>query len=174
MVGAPGTVEFVEYPMGKAAARSLARNRWSMGRLDAMNWFRNQSWVVLTAMLLLAAATVVLACGRVAATDPGYGIYCASVFCSLGHDGLDPAVDPHNTSAPVDDVHAAGLLSDVVSCNAACPVGSLGYIPVSRPHAGLLQREAGMVRIRPKDDLILSGLEPDAQLEPPKHAARHS
>lgn len=137
-----------------------------------MNWIRNQSWLVLTAMLLLATATIVLAGGQAAATDPLFPAHPAHLAAiSLDHEDAGPAVDPHHGNAPVDGVHDTGTFSSL-PCNAACPVGSLGCeLTLLASHGGLLQRDAGTVCIRTADDLMLSGLEPDAQLEPPKHAA---
>lgn len=135
-----------------------------------MNWIRNQSWLVLTAMLLLAAATIGLAGGLAAAPDPSLPAHAAHLSSSpVGHDDPGRDVDGHHENAPSEVSDAAGMLGGM-PCNAACPVGSLGCgpAPLASQADSLLQRDAGTVCIRHGDDLMLSGLEPDTQPKPPK------
>lgn len=137
-----------------------------------MNWIRNKSWLVLTAMLLLAT-TLVLAGDRTAAQDPSFPAHAAPLpSVHQGHDEAGQAVDAHHDSASTGDAHAAGMM-DGRPCNAACPVGASGCIPtLSTTYAGsLLKRDTGPVCIRNSDDLMLSGVDPDAQLKPPKPVA---
>jgi hypothetical protein len=140
-----------------------------MGRLEEMNWIRNQSWLVLMAMLFLAAATIVFAGGQAAATDPifpAHPAYLAAV--PLGHGDTGPTADSHHGSAPVDDAHGTGTFSSL-PCDAACPVGSVGCEPAPlASHTGILQRDVRMVCIRSADDLMLTGPTPDARLKPPR------
>ncbi|MFC1458328.1 hypothetical protein ACETIH_16805 [Microvirga arabica] len=134
-----------------------------------MNGIRNASWLVLVAMLLLAATTIVLAAGRAAAPDPPLQSHAAHLSSvSLGRDDTGPAADRHHDSARSEGADAAHMLGDL-PCNAVCPVGSSGCgpAPLACPAGSFVQRDAGTLCIRPRDDLTPSGLDPDAQLRPP-------
>ncbi|MBJ6126863.1 hypothetical protein [Microvirga splendida] len=138
-----------------------------------MNRIRNKSWLALAAMLLLAATTIVLATSQAAAPDPSFRAHAAHLSSfPVGHDDTGPAADRHHESAPLEGADAADMTGGL-PCNAACPVGSSSCGPAPfASHAGsFAQREAGTLCIRPRDDLMLSGLHPDAQLRPPKPIA---
>lgn len=138
-----------------------------------MNWIRNKSWLVLTAMLLLAATTIVLGRGQAAAPDPSFPARTAYLSSAhLDHENAGPAVDPHHGNAPSDGAHAADMIGDL-PCNAACSAGpsGCGPAPLASYAETFLQRDVGTVCIRHRDDLMLSGLDPDAQLKPPKSIA---
>jgi len=137
-----------------------------------MNWIRNKSWLVLTAMLLLAS-TLVLAGVRTAAQDPSFPAHAAPLSSvRQGHDEAGQAVDAHHDSASAGGAHAAGMMGGL-PCNAACPVGASSCVPTPlTTHAGSLpKKDAGPVCIRNSDDVMLSGIDPDAQLKPPKPVA---
>ncbi|SCZ08447.1 hypothetical protein [Microvirga guangxiensis] len=138
-----------------------------------MNWIRNTSWLVLTAMLLLAAAAIGLVGGSAAAAAPsvpGHAAHLSSVH--LDHADAGPLVHAHHDSSSPGGVHEVGTMGGL-PCNAACPVGAAGCVPapLTSQAGSLLQRDAGTVCIHPRDDLMLSGLDPDAQPKPPKPVA---
>jgi hypothetical protein len=142
-------------------------------QLEEMNWLRNRTFVLVLAMILLAAATVVVAGGRVPAPDASFPAHAAHLSSiPLGGADMDQAVDPHHRTPSADGVHAAGMV-DGLPCDAACPGGSSGCVPVPlASHAdSLAQREAATIRMRPGDDLMLSGVNPGARPKPPKSIA---
>jgi hypothetical protein len=134
-----------------------------------MTWIRNKSWLVLTAMLLLAATTIFLVGIQAAASDPLLPTHAAHPSSiHLAHAGTGLATGARHDIAS-DGAQATGMIGGL-PCNAACPVGSSGCVPAPlTDHAGsLLQRDARTVCIGHRDDLMLSSLDPDAQLKPPK------
>ncbi|MFC4172417.1 hypothetical protein ACFOYU_10135 [Microvirga sp. GCM10011540] len=134
-----------------------------------MTWIRNKSWLVLTAMLLLAATTISLVDIQAAASDPLLPTHAAHPSSiHLGHAGSGLAAGARHDIAS-GGAQAAGMIGGL-PCNAACPVGSSGCVPapLTDPADSLLQRDARTVCIGHRDDLMLSGRDPDAQLKPPK------
>jgi hypothetical protein len=138
-----------------------------------MNWIRNKSCLVLTALLLLAATTIGLAGGPMAVPVPSFPAHAAHLsLASVDHDATGPATNAHHDSATTDGAQSPGMMGGL-PCAAACPVGASGCVPVplTSQAGSLLQRDAGTVCIRHRDDLMLSGLDPDTQPKPPKPVA---
>jgi hypothetical protein len=138
-----------------------------------MNWIRRKSWLVLTAMLLLAAAAMGLASGSAAAAAPSvpeHAAYLPPVH--LDHADAGPAADARHDRASPDGAHDVGTMGDL-PCNAACPIGASGCVPapLASQAGSLLHWDAGTVCIRHRDDLMLAGLDPDTQPKPPKSVA---
>lgn len=134
-----------------------------------MNRFRKRALFPLMAMLLLAAATMVLAGGRATGPVSSTAIHAAHLSSVLSHGDANAAVASIHDDGGVDQGHAARMANGL-PCDVACLASSSGCVApllVSRA-GGLAPRTAGTVCLQPGNDLMLDSVIPDARLKPPK------